>query len=62
MYNCFLMPSRLKSHIILVLDRLQCMARVNCQVAFNGLGELKLVRQIPNCDRVAHVLASFIMP
>ena len=26
----FLMPSRLKSHIILVLDRLQCVARVNC--------------------------------
>ena len=29
MHNCFLMPSRLKSHIILVLDRLQCVARVN---------------------------------
>ena len=28
----FLMPSRLKSHIILVLDRLQCVARVNCLV------------------------------
>ena len=26
------MPYRLKSHIILVLDRLQCVARVNCLV------------------------------
>ena len=26
------MPSRLKSHITLVLDRLQCVARVNCLV------------------------------
>ena len=32
MQNCFVMPSRLKSHIILVLDRLQCVARVNCLV------------------------------
>ena len=32
MQNCFLMPSRLKSNIILVLDRLQCVARVNCLV------------------------------
>ena len=32
MQNCFLMPSRLKSHIILVMDRLQCVARVNCLV------------------------------
>ena len=30
--NCFLMPSRLQSHISLVLDRLQCVARVNCLV------------------------------
>ena len=29
------MPSRLKSHIILVLDRLQCVARVNCLVHVN---------------------------
>ena len=29
------MPSRLKSHIILVLDRLQCVARVNWLVAYN---------------------------
>ena len=28
----FLIPSLLKSHIILVLDRLQCVARVNCIV------------------------------
>ena len=28
----FVMPSRLKSHIILVLDRLQYVARVNCLV------------------------------
>ena len=28
----FLMPSRLKSNIILVLDRLQCVALVNCLV------------------------------
>ena len=33
----FLMPSRLKSHIILVLDRLQCMARVNCLVHINAI-------------------------
>ena len=32
----FLMPSRLKSHIILVLDRLQCVARVNCLVNLIG--------------------------
>ena len=32
MQNCFLMPSRLKSHIILVLDRLQYVAWVNCLV------------------------------
>ena len=32
MQNCFLMSSRLKSHIIFVLDRLQCVARVNCLV------------------------------
>ena len=31
----FVMPSRLKSHIILVLDRLQCVARVNCLVLHN---------------------------
>ena len=28
----FVMPSRLKSHIILVLDRLQFVERVNCLV------------------------------
>ena len=33
MQNCFLMPSRLKSHISLVLDRLQCVARVNYLVS-----------------------------
>ena len=32
MQNCFLMLSRLKIHIVLVLDRLQCVARVNCLV------------------------------
>ena len=32
MQNCFLMPSRLKIHVILVLDRLKCVARVNCLV------------------------------
>ena len=32
----FLMPSRLKSHIILVLDRLQCVARANCLVDYNN--------------------------
>ena len=32
MQNCFLMPSRLKIHIILVVNRLQCVARVNCLV------------------------------
>ena len=32
MQNRFLMPSRLKSHIILVLYRLLCMTRVNCLV------------------------------
>ena len=37
MQNCFLMPSRLKSHIILVLDRLECVARVNCLVMINNL-------------------------
>ena len=39
MQNCFVMPSRLKSHIILVLDRLQCVARVNCLVS------IKIARQ-----------------
>ena len=29
------MPSRLKSHIILVLDRLQRVVRVNCLVYIN---------------------------
>ena len=37
MQNCFLMPSLLKSHIILVLDRLQCVARVNCLVTYNAM-------------------------
>ena len=32
MQNGFLMPSRLKSNIILVLGRLQCVAWVNCLV------------------------------
>ena len=36
MQNCFLLPSRLKSHIILVLDRPQCVARVNCLVRDNN--------------------------
>ena len=30
------MPSRLKSHIILVLDRLQCVAWVNCLVHYKN--------------------------
>ena len=33
----FVMPSRLKSHIILVLDRLQCVARVNCLVVHKNM-------------------------
>ena len=28
----FLLPSILQSHVIVVLDRLQCVARVNCIV------------------------------
>ena len=41
MQNCFLMPSRLKSHIILVLDRLQCVAWVNCLVKHNKSKECR---------------------
>ena len=66
MQNCFLMPSRLKSHIILVLDRLQCVARVNCLVDDNGRRnvvhiiqnvnikrEVTEVKRISNCMRFA---------
>ena len=46
----FLMPSRLKSHIILVLDRLQGVARVNCLVIYN----VQLV-ELPRCT-LSHVI------
>ena len=38
----FVMPSRLKSHIILVLDRLQCLARVNCPITATVLPGVRL--------------------
>ena len=51
MQNCFLMPSRLKSHIILVLDRLQCVARVNCLVDDNGRRNVANIIQNVNIKR-----------
>ena len=47
MQNCFLMTSRLKSHIILVLDRLQCVARVNCLVITNYPYSVPIITNYP---------------
>ena len=46
----FFVPSRLKSHIILVLDRLQCVARVNCPV------NILIATYVPFCGYRAIVL------
>ena len=57
----FLKPSRFKSHIILVLDRLQCVARVNCLVYINerdivrnGTAYLKAKRHMVEIRRNLH--------
>ena len=48
----FVMPSRLKSHIILVQDRLQCVARLNCLVSVKAPNvHLWLARVVPSCFR-----------
>ena len=54
MQNCFLMPSRLKSNIILVLDRLQCVARVNCLVLNNNNIDC-LQNEEYNCKIYIHI-------
>ena len=57
------MPSRLKSHIILVLDRQPCVARVNCLVqlksfVFISISIIPSISQVVRPFRnVAHDLA-----
>ena len=46
----FVMPSRLKSHIILVMDRLQCVARVNCLVLNKCLKKMNTLWLIKKCS------------
>ena len=50
------MPSRLKSHVILVLDRLQCVARVNCLVQVNCPSSVVGPTNVPLTDCLCHIL------
>ena len=72
MQNCFVMPSRFKSHIILVLDRLQGVTRVNCLVKIKHstcshdeqVIRPKKLNQVnpfdPACNHIFHMVSVFV--